>query len=83
MRRDELLKPLRKRSLAERLWARRPSALALAYAATIISLAGGSFWATRQPLPFAGEPIVVVAVPPVEEITTASTANAEDDAATE
>ncbi len=81
MRRDELLKPLRKRSLAERLWAKRPSPLALAYAATIISLAGGSFWATRQPLPFAGEPIVVVAVPPVEEITTASTAPAEDDIA--
>lgn len=83
MRRDELLKPLRKRSLAERLWAKRPSPLALAYAATILCLAGGSFWATRQPLPFAGEPVVVVAVPPVEEITTASTAPAEDDTATE
>ena len=83
MRRDELLKPLRKRSLAERLWAKRPSALALAYTATIISLAGGSLWATRQPLPFAGEPIVMVAVPPVEEITTASTATAEDDATAE
>jgi polysaccharide deacetylase 2 family uncharacterized protein YibQ len=83
MRRDELLKPLRKRSLAERLWAKRPSPLALAYAATILCLAGGSFWATRQPLPFAGEPVVVVAVPPVEEITTASTAPAEDDTAAE
>lgn len=74
MRRDELLRPLRKRSLAERLWVKRPGALALAYAATILSLAGGSFWAARQPLPFAGEPVVVVAVPPPEEITTASTA---------
>lgn len=74
MRRDELLRPLRKRSLAERLWARRPGALALAYAATVLSLVGGSFWATRQPLPFAGEPVVVVAVPPPEEIVTASTA---------
>jgi uncharacterized protein len=83
MRRDELLKPLRKRSLAERLWARRPSPLAMAYAATILCLAGGSFWATRQPLPFAGEPVVVVAVPPVEEITTASTAPPENDAAEE
>jgi polysaccharide deacetylase 2 family uncharacterized protein YibQ len=81
MRRDELLKPLRKRSLAERLWARRPSPLALAYAATIFCMVGGSFWATRQPLPFAGEPVVVVAVPPVEEITTASTTPPEDDAA--
>lgn len=74
MRRDELLRPLRKRSLAERLWAKRPGALALAYAATILSLAGGGFWAARQPLPFAGEPVVVVAVPPPEEIATASTA---------
>jgi polysaccharide deacetylase 2 family uncharacterized protein YibQ len=81
MRRDELLKPLRKQSLAKRLWAKRPSPLALAYAATILSLAGGSFWATRQPLPFAGEPVVVVAVPPVEEITTASTAPAEEEVA--
>jgi uncharacterized protein len=73
MRRDDLLKPLRKRSLAERLWARRPGLLALAYAMTVCAMAGGSFWATRQPLPFAGEPIIVVAVPPAEQITTAST----------
>lgn len=78
MRRDELLRPLRKRNLGERLWAKRPGALTLAYAATILSLAAGSFWATRQPLPFAGEPVVVVAVPPPEEITTASTAPAAD-----
>jgi uncharacterized protein len=82
MRRDDLLKPLRKRSLAERLWARRPSLLALTYAATIFAMAGGSFWATRQPLPFAGEPIVVVAIPPAEEVTTASTAPAEDEPST-
>lgn len=73
MRRDDLLMPLRKRSLAERLWARRPSLLVLAYAVTLTGIVGGSYWATRQPLPFAGEPIVVVAVPPAEEVTTAST----------
>ena len=81
MRRDELTKPLRKRSLAERLWEKRPRLLTMAYAVTITGLVGGSYWATKQPLPFAGEPIVVVSVPPAEEITTASTAPAEPGAA--
>jgi polysaccharide deacetylase 2 family uncharacterized protein YibQ len=80
MRRDELNKPLRKRSLAERLWEKRPKALTLAYLFTIAGLVGGSYWATRQPLPFAGEPVVVVSVPPPQEIVTASVAPAEGEA---
>jgi hypothetical protein len=81
MRRDDLLMPLRKRSLAERLWAKRPGLLVLAYAATLTAMSAGGFWATRQSLPFAGEPVVVVAVPPAEEIATASTDPAGDGAA--
>ena len=72
MRRDELKQPLHKRSLMQRLWAKRPSALAVAYVVTASSLVAGSIWISRQPMPFAGEPIVMVAVPPPEEIKTAS-----------
>ena len=72
MRRDELNQPLHKRSLRQRLWERRPSALVCAYTLAIAGMIGGSTWVVRQPHPFAGEPIVVVAVPPPEQIKTAS-----------
>jgi uncharacterized protein len=72
MRRDELNQPLHKRSLRQRLWKKRPSALASAYAVAVCAMIGGGTWLTRQPHPFAGEPIVVMAVPPVEEVKTAS-----------
>lgn len=80
MFRDELKQPLRKKSLGQRLWAKRPSLLACAYALTLAGFGGGGYWAMRQDLPFAGEPIITVSVPPAEEITTASTSPA--DAAT-
>jgi len=76
MRRDELRQPLRQRGLAERLWARRPGLLPMAYVLATAGFAGLSAWALHQPLPFAGEPIVTVSVPPAQEITTASTAAA-------
>ncbi len=72
MRRDELNQPLHKRSLRQRLWERRPSALAFAYTLALGSMIGGTVWLAKQPLPFAGEPIVVLAVPPAEQIKTAS-----------
>ena len=72
MRRDELSTPLHKRSFKQRLWARRPGLLPLAYGLVLTSLTAGSWWLTKQPLPFAGEPIVIAAVPPVEEEKTAS-----------
>ena len=56
--------PLRKRSLNERLWARRPSPLlatSLLAASGFIALAA---WAVQTPHPFAGEPIVTAAIPP-------------------
>jgi uncharacterized protein len=72
MRRDELNQPLHKRSLRQRVWEKRPSALVCAYAVSLTALIGGSVWLTRQTHPFAGEPIVVLAVPPPEQIKTAS-----------
>ena len=73
MFRDELKQPLRKKSLSERLWAKRPSLLVMAYVATAGGFGGGAFWALKQPLPFAGEPIVTVSIPAAEDVTTAST----------
>ncbi|MFT3674078.1 divergent polysaccharide deacetylase family protein [Aestuariivirga sp.] len=73
MFRDELKQPLRKKSLSQRLWAKRPSLLATAYVLTAgVFLAGGG-WAIRQPMPFAGEPVVSLTIPAAEEIKTAST----------
>lgn len=73
MPRDELRQPLRKRSLTERLWSKRPSALTAASLAALLLFAGGGIWLSRIPYPFAGEPVVVIAIPPIQEITTAST----------
>jgi uncharacterized protein len=72
MRRDDLNQPLHKRSLRQRLWEKRPSALLSAYVLAIGTMVGGSIWVAKQPYPFAGEPIVVMAVPQAEEIKTAS-----------
>ena len=73
MRRDELKQPLRKRGLIERLWQKRPGLLFCAYALASAALGGGAFWVHQQPSPFAGEPIVIVTIPPAEELQTAST----------
>ncbi|NMD08497.1 MAG: hypothetical protein GYA66_11030, partial [Phyllobacteriaceae bacterium] len=73
MFRDELKQPLRKKSLAQRLWAKRPSLLVMAYVLTAGGFAGGGYWAVQQPLPFAGEPLLSLSVPAPEEIQTAST----------
>ncbi len=73
MPRDELRQPLRRRSLKERLWAKRPSALSLTAVSLVALLGGGGVWLSRIPHPFAGEPVVMAAVPPLKELTTAST----------
>ena len=66
MRRDELKQPLHKRSLAARLWQQRPSPLVTAYAVLLTAYAGSGAWLTHQQLPFAGEPVVTVAVAPID-----------------
>lgn len=74
MPRDELRQPLKKRSLAQRLWARRPRPVALAACLLgLIFLLGGS-WLVLTPRPLAGEPVFTAAIPPpVTELATAST----------
>jgi hypothetical protein len=69
---DELRQPLRRRSLVERLWSRRPGAIPIVYVFTILAYVAGAAWVMRIPYPFAGEPVVTSLIPPVEEVTTAS-----------
>ena len=73
MPRDELRQPLRRRSLKERLWSRRPSAIAVTSMAVVALFVGGGIWVSRIPSPFAGEPVVVAHIPPAQELATAST----------
>jgi uncharacterized protein len=74
MRRDELKQPLHQRGLGTRLWAGRPGLLACCYVAIAACFMGAGYWAVKQPMPFAGEPLVVVSIPPAREvISTAST----------
>lgn len=80
MPRDELRQPLRKRSLGERLWAKRPSVFSTVAASLVALFIGGGVWIARIPHPFAGEPIVTAAIPPVEELKTSSTEPAKTDA---
>jgi uncharacterized protein len=46
--------------------------LTCAYALAITAFVAGGTWLAKQPLPFAGEPILVFALPPAEEIKTAT-----------
>ena len=81
MRRNELRQPLRKRGAFEKLWAKRPSALLAASLVTALLLSFGTLWLIRIPYPYAGEPVVMVKIPPVEELHTASTEPAPEVAA--
>ena len=71
MRRDELKQPLHRRSLIERLWQQRPSALVTAYAAMLVTYAGSGAWLVHQKLPFAGEPVITMQIPVLETVQTA------------
>jgi uncharacterized protein len=83
MRFDELNQPLRKRSLFSRLWEKRPGLLFCAYVAALGGMGAGGWWAVQQKNPFAGEPLVVVSIPPAEEIKTASTSQTDEAASAE
>jgi uncharacterized protein len=71
MARDELKQPLQKRSLRTRLWQARPSAIVTGYAVVSLSFAAGGGWLLKQPMPFAGEPLVSLQIAPIEKIQTA------------
>jgi uncharacterized protein len=79
MRRDELKQPLHRRGLGDRLWAKRPSLLLCAYFSIAAGFVGAGYWAISQPMPFAGEPVVELSIPPAKQVVaTASTSTAED-----
>ncbi len=83
MPRDELRKPLRKRSLRDRLLLRRPSLFSLAAFSLVAGFLAGGAWLVSTPRPLAGEPVVIAAIPPVAELLTASTSLAGDEAEAE
>jgi uncharacterized protein len=66
MARDELKQPLRRRSVTERLWARRPSLLAVTSTLVFSCFLAGGAVLTRMPHPFAGEPIIMALIPPAQ-----------------
>ncbi len=80
MPRDELRRPLKRLSLAQRLWRRRPQPLAAAALALVAGFALGGLWLARVQAPLAGEPVVTAAIPETAELITSSTSSAEDDA---
>ncbi len=82
MSRDELRQPLKKRSLRQRLWARKPGSQQTVSGFVVVGFIGLAAWAVHTPYPYAGEPIVTVAIPAPEEIKTASTTAPEESAAT-
>ena len=83
MPRDELRKPLRKRSLRDRLLLRRPSLFSLAAVSLVAVFLAGGAWLVSTPRPLAGEPVVIAAIPPVAELLTASTSLAGDETGVE
>lgn len=83
MPRNELKQPLHQRRLSQRIWQRRPHALSTAYVAVLAGFLSGGYWLTKQPMPFAGEPVITLNVAPVEEIKTASVEPLPDAAPTE
>lgn len=83
MPRDEMRRPLRRLSLPERLWRRRPSPLAAAALSLVAVIGLGVLWLSRIPAPLAGEPVVIAAIPEEAELVTSSTTPAADEALAE
>ncbi len=81
MRRDELRQPLHRRTASERLWSRRPGALAAAWMLAAFGFVALVVWAVVTPHPLAGEPMVTAAIPPVTELDIASASITEPEVA--
>ena len=81
MPRNEMHRPLRRLSLAQRLWRKRPPLLPAVAATLVLGFVGGGLWLSRLPAPLAGQPVVLAAIPEQAEIVTSSTAPADDGAA--
>ena len=77
MPRNEMHKPLKRLNFMQRLWRRRPPALVSAAMLLVAIMLGGGLWLSRIPAPFAGEPVVVAAIPENAELITSSTTPAD------
>ncbi|WP_421693286.1 divergent polysaccharide deacetylase family protein [Aestuariivirga sp.] len=78
MSRDLMRRPLKRLSLRQRLWARRPGAFAASAIALLCLFGAGGVALSLIPRPFAGEPVLVAAIPEEAELVTSSTTVAED-----
>jgi uncharacterized protein len=83
MRRDELRQPLRRRGIAERFWAKRPTALQAASAVSCLAMLAGAVTLARAPNPHGGEPVVTALIPPPEMLQTASLDKVQEEAVPE
>lgn len=79
MPRDEMHRPLKRMSLRQRLWQRRPRPLAAAAMALAAVFLAGAIWLPRIPAPLAGEPVVVAAIPQEAELVTSSTSSPDEE----
>jgi hypothetical protein len=79
---QDLRKPLKRQNLLTRLWQKRPGLMQLVAATLVLAFAGFAIWVYRTPYPFAGEPVIVMAIPPAQEMTTGSTSKPAEPAET-
>jgi len=70
---DNLREPLKRRTLSDRLSQLKPSGLQAVSGFVAIAMIIAGVWLYRHDVPFAGEPVVVMKIGPLEKISTAST----------
>jgi len=70
---ENLQQPLKRKTLKDRLSRLKPSALQATSVLMAIAMLGAVTWLYRHDIPFAGQPVVVMKIHPLEKISTAST----------
>ncbi len=70
---ENLQQPLKRKTLKDRLNRLKPSALQATSSLAVIAMLTGGVWLYRHDIPFAGQPVVVMKIHPLEKISTAST----------
>ena len=71
-------RPLKRLTLGQRLWRRRPHALGATALALAVGFLASGTWLYSLPAPLAGQPVVIAAIPAEAEIVTSSITPAEE-----